>query len=157
MRTKETKEFCGSRGNIGSHSNRGRNHFAEIHNEGRRSARCVSDSNDNQVRKKMENTVKKFRLSRVAKRFVKEREKKGETLRILLKLDKAVAVRMLCHTSNSEVVQNLRGQTGFACKKAWDLHKNKYKVKQTWFGHVNILPISQQHNSREKCRISGRL
>ena len=48
--------------------------------------------------------VKKFRLPRVAARFVKEREKKGDT-ELYNKVDKAVEVRMLCRTSKSDVVQ----------------------------------------------------
>ena len=43
-RTKETKEFCGCRLNIGSHPSSGGYHFAKIQSERRPSAWSVSDS-----------------------------------------------------------------------------------------------------------------
>ena len=50
--------------------------------------------------------MNKFRLGRVAERFVREREKTSHTFgRLYNKVDKAVEVRMLCRTSNSGVVQ----------------------------------------------------
>ena len=45
-RTKEMKLFCRSGQNIGSHPNRGGHYFANIHSEGRLSARGVSDSSE---------------------------------------------------------------------------------------------------------------
>ena len=50
------------------------------------------------------------------------------------KVDKAVEVRMLLsYEQNVKVVQMLLKQTcmGFARKKVWDLHKNRYNVKGT--------------------------
>ena len=82
-RTTEANEFCGGRPNIGSHPSRGGEHFAEVHSEGTLSARCVSDSGDISFTEHWELETK------------------------------AVEVRMLCRTSNSEVAQIL-------LKQAWN-------------------------------------
>ena len=78
------------------------------------------------------NIVTNFRLARVAERFVKERKKKSPTLELYNNVDEAVEVRMLCLTSNSDVVQTLvEAYMDLVCKKAWDLHKNISKVRGT--------------------------
>ena len=77
-------KFCSSRQNIGSHPNRGRNHFAKNHKRKETFCTAWQPFFRNHVLQKIRNGItKKFRLSRVAERFVKEREKKGHTLRIM--------------------------------------------------------------------------
>ena len=58
--------------------------------------------------------VKKFRLARVAERFVKEREKQRPTLGIIQQSVDSES----CHTSNSEVVQVSLMQTCNLSKEA---------------------------------------
>ena len=49
---------------------------------------------------------------------------------------KLVEVRMLRRSSNSEVVQSLmEANTDFARKRAWNLHKDAYKIKGTLSRH----------------------
>ena len=68
--------------------------------------------------------MKKFRLSRVSKRFVQEREKKGHTLgNLYIRVEKWSKPENSVVMSNSKIVQGLLNME-FARKKACDLHKN---------------------------------
>ena len=95
---------------------------------------------------------------------MKEREKKVQPWESHNKVDEAVEVPMLCHTSDSEVVQILLKQTWNLLRKhAWDLHKNMYKVKGHMFRHVkNSSPPSNRTSqgqvvaSRSDCEHEGR-
>ena len=74
------------------------------------------------------------------------------------KVDKSVEVRMLCRTSNSEVVQTLLKQTwNLLARKHGTCTRTDIMSKGLQFKHEEILPTSQQDNSRESCHISVRL
>ena len=89
--------------------------------------------------KMLEKCVRKLRLTRVAARFLKEREK-GPTLVIQQGGQSGRSPECLCRMSNSEVVQIVMKQT-------W---KNKYKVKGTYIQACEQSSDHQQNNSREK-------
>ena len=97
--------------------NRRENRFAQVLSEGRLSARRISDSWLILFYIKLQISQKKFRLSRVAERLVKEHEKKGREL--YHQVDKTVEVRMLCCANNSEVLQVFLKQT-------WNLLARKH-------------------------------
>ena len=93
------------------------------------------------LRKLGKDIVERFRLARVAERSVKEREKKDHTLGITCQ--------------GGEVVQILWKQTWNLLARLHGTCTRTYtKDKGACVRHVNILPNSQQDNSRNSCRIS---
>ena len=77
-------------------------------------------------RKIGKNIVKKFQLSRIFERFVKEREKKGPILRIIQQGEQnSRSPNALCSTCSSECVQSL--------------------VKLTWNLLAKGMELAQEH------------
>ena len=98
---------------------------------------------------------KRFRLSRVAQRFVQEHEKQSYTLGIKNQRGQnGRSLNALSHEQLGSCAEFIEANMEFARKKAWDLHKNMKNVKRT---HVQILPTAEQNNTKESCRISVRL
>ena len=82
--------------------------------------------------KNVKNTFKQFQLSRIATRFVQEREKKGSTLGITQQGGEN------CRSPHAPSYEQLgcgakiiEANMEFERKKAWDLHKNINKVLGT--------------------------
>ena len=81
--------------------------------------------------------VKKFRLARVAERFVKEREKKDPTLGILVlggrssRGPNAVSYKQLGNCADV-----IDANMEFCSQEAWDLHNIFLKSKGLMFNHV---------------------
>ena len=111
-----------------------KNHFAEIIAKGDL-LHGVSAIRVKSISKNIANNmVKKFRLSLVAEQLVRAREKKGPTLGI--KQQGGQSGRspdaLLCEQLAS-CAGFIRTNMEFPRKKAWDLHKNMYKVKGNYF------------------------
>ena len=150
-RTTETKEFCGSRRNIGSHPGSGEHHFANIHSEWKPYGVSVIPVKSI-VQKVWKNICQKNPTVSRRRMFCESmREERSH-------LDKAVEVRMLCCASNSEVVQNLLMQT-------WNLHATKHETCTRTFVKVKKTCVQACDNSsclptgqlKKSCPISVRL
>ena len=84
--------------------------------------------------------VKAFRLSRG--------EERSNFCELYNKVDKSFEVQMLCHASNSEVVQILFEQTwNLLAGKHGNVHKNRFKVKGLLFSHLNSVRFMKTDNS----------
>ena len=75
---------------------------------------------------------RKFRLARVAERFVKECEKKGPTLGMIQQWRKSRRPSDLLCVQLGSCAEVLEANIAFAGKEAWDLPKNVCKVKGTY-------------------------
>ena len=95
--------------------------------------------------------IVKFRLARVADRFVKEREKKGPTLGG----QSGRSLNALSCEQLGSCADVFEANMDFARKKACT--RTGAQSKEPLTRHVKNLPTSQQDISRESCRISVRL
>ena len=87
------------------------------------SVRCLSDSSETNFYRTLRNhVVEKFRLFRAAERLSKSAKSEVTPSEFYNMVDKAVEVRMLCRTRNSEFVKSFSKQT-------WHLHSNRYEVE----------------------------
>ena len=97
------------------------------------------------------NNIKKFRLARIAERFVK-----GPTLWERYTTRWTKQSKSECSVVRAIHAGFIEATMEVARKKAWDLLQNMKKSKGLVFKQVNELPTSQQNKPRKSGRISVR-